>query len=111
MAGSANLFIDPDGVRAAGAGLSGASSAGAASPPAVTPCAADSTSVKIAFSLSTSISELVNATAALNQKTAQAAARMDHNATTYEAQERANAASLAGGARGVAASVPTGDAP
>lgn len=111
MASSADLFIDPDGVRAAGAGLSGASSASAASPPAVTPCAADSTSVKIAYALSTSISELVNATTALNQKTAQAAARMDHSATTYEDQERANATSLSGGSTGAAASVPIGDAP
>lgn len=108
---SANLFIDPDGVRAAGAGLSGASSAAAAPPPAVTPCAADATSVKIAYSLSASISELVNATMAVNHKTAQAGSRMTSNATTYEDQERVNAASLAAGSRGRARSVPTGDAP
>ena len=111
MASSANLYIDPDGVRAAGVGLSGASTAGAASAPAVTPCAADTTSVNIAYALSASISELVNATTALNHRTAQAAARMNHNATTYEDQERANAAGLAGGSRGRPASIPVGDAP
>lgn len=110
MASSANLFIDPDGVRAAGAGLSGASTAAAAPPPAVTPCAGDSTSVKIAYALSASISELVNATMAVNQKTAQAGSRMNSNATTYEEQEQANAASLAGGSRGRATSVPINDA-
>ncbi|EHB46434.1 PPE domain-containing protein [Mycolicibacterium vinylchloridicum] len=111
MASSANLFIDPDGVRGAGAGLSGASSPAAAPPPVVTPCAADATSVKVALALSTSISELLNATATLNHKTAQAAARMNRNATTYEDQERVNAASLAAGSRGRAASVPTSDGP
>ena len=111
MASSANLYIDPDGVRAAGAGLSGASTAGAAPAPAVTPCAADTTSVNIAYALSASISELVNATTALNHRTAQAAGRMNHNATTYEDQERANAAGLGGGSRGRPASIPVGDAP
>lgn len=111
MASSAHLFIDPDGVRAAGAGLSTASSAAAAPAPAVTPCAADSTSVKIAYALSASISELVNATMAVNHKTAQASSRMNSNATTYEDQEQANAAVLAVGSRGRAASVSVGDAP
>lgn len=111
MASSANLFIDPDGVRAAGASVSGASSAAAAPAPAVTPCAADSTSVKIAYALSASISELVNATMAVNHKTAQAGSRMNNNATTYEEQEQANAASLTGGSRGRATSVPIGNAP
>lgn len=110
MAGSANLFIDPDGVRAAGAGLSTASSAAAAPAPAVTPAAADATSVKIAYALSASISELVNATMAVNHKTAQASSRMHSAATTYEDQEQANAASLAAGSRGRATSVPVGDA-
>lgn len=75
------------------------------------PRAADSTSVNIAYALSASISELVNATTALNHRTAQAAARMHHNATTYEDQEHANAAGLAGGSRGRPASIPVGDAP
>ncbi|ULN44704.1 PPE domain-containing protein (plasmid) [Mycolicibacterium crocinum] len=109
MASSANLFIDPDGVRAAGAGLSTASSAVAAPAPAVTPCAADATSVKIAYALSASISELVNATMAVNHKTAQASSRMHSTATTYEDQEHANAASLAAGSPGRATSVPVGD--
>ncbi|MCX2715860.1 PPE domain-containing protein [Mycolicibacterium sp. J2] len=111
MASSANLFVDPDGVRAAGAGLSTASSEAATPAPAVTPCAADATSVKIANALSASISELVNATMAVNHKTAQASSRMHSTATTYEDQEQANAASLAGGARGRATSIPVGDAP
>ncbi len=111
MASSANLFIDPDGVRAAGAGLSGASSEAAAPAPAVTPCAADSTSVKIAYALSASISELVNATMAVNHKTAQASSLMTSSATTYEDQEQANAASLAAGSRGRAPSVPVGATP
>ncbi|SBS78127.1 PPE protein [uncultured Mycobacterium sp.] len=111
MASSANLFIDPDGVRAAGAGLSGASSEAAAPAPAVTPCAADSTSVKIAYALSASISELVNATMAVNHKTAEASSLMTSSATTYEDQEQANAASLAAGSRGRAPSVPVGATP
>jgi hypothetical protein len=111
MASSANLFIDPDGVRAVGAGLSTASSAAAAPAPAVTPAAADATSVKIAYSLSASISELVNATMAVNHRTAQASSRMHSTATTYEDQEQANAASLAAGSRGRATSVPVGNAP
>ena len=111
MASSANLFVDPDGVRAAGAGLSRASSEAAAPAPAVTPCAADAMSVKIAYALSASISELVNATMAVNHRTAQASSRMRSTATTYEDQEQANATSLAGGARGRATSVPVGDAP
>lgn len=111
MASSSNLFVDPDGVRAAGAGLSAASAAAATPAPAVTPCAADATSVKIANALSASISELVNATMAVNHKTAQASSRMHSTATTYEDQEQANAASLAGAARGRATSIPVGEAP
>ncbi|MGY4646617.1 PPE domain-containing protein [Mycobacterium sp. URHB0021] len=111
MASSANLYIDPDGVRAAGAGLSTASSSGGGAPPAVTPCAADTTSVKIAYALSTSISELVNATTALHQETARAAARLSRNALTYEDQELANAAALASSSRGRPTSVAIGDAP
>lgn len=110
MPNSANLNIDPDGVRASGATLSGATATGPA-PPAVTPCAADSTSVKIANSLTASISELVNATTALGQRTAQASGRLSRNADTYEAQERESAAELANGSRGRAASIPVTDAP
>src|SRR3954453_16954202 len=111
MASSANLYIDPDGVRAAGAGPSTASSSGGGAPPAVTPCAADTTSVKMAYALSASISELVNATTALHQKTAQAAARLSRNAATYEDQELANAAALTSSSRARPTSVPIGDAP
>ena len=111
MVSSANLFIDPDGVRAAGAGLSTASSAAAAPAPVVTPAAADATSVKIAYALSASIGELVNATMAVNHKTAQASSRMYSTATTYEDQEQANATSLAAGSRGRATSAPVGNAP
>lgn len=111
MASSANLYIDPDGVRAAGAGLSTASSEAGGAPPAVTPCAADATSVKIAYALSSSIGELVNATTALQHKTAQAASRLNRNAGTYEAQEQANAAALGSSSTGRATSVPIEDAP
>jgi hypothetical protein len=110
MASSANLDIDPDGVRAAGAALSRATDVGGA-PPAVTPCAADATSVKIAHALSTSISELINATTVVSHKTARAAGRLGRNAETYESQEQESAASLGSTGRGTAASVPVTDAP
>ena len=110
MASSANLYIDPDGVRAAGAALSGATSTGGA-PPAVTPCAADITSVKIANALTASISELVNATTVLGQQTAQAAGRLSRNADTYDAQEHDNAATLANGSRARPAAIAVADAP
>ena len=106
MSDSAHAFIDPDGVRAAGAALSGAPAAAAAPPPAVTPCAADSTSVGVASALTSSITELINATMALNDKTAHAAGRLDQNAITYEEQEQANAASLASASRGSAQATP-----
>jgi hypothetical protein len=110
MPNSANLNIDPDGVRAAGATLSGATSTGPA-PPAVTPCAADSTSVKIANSLTASISELVNATTVLGHKTAQASGRLSRNADNYETQEQDSAATLANGSRAHPAAIPVTDAP
>ena len=110
MPSSANLYIDPDGVRAAGATLSGATSTGGA-PPAVTPCAADITSVKIANALTASISELVNATTVLGQQTAQAAGRLSRNADTYETQEHDNAATLANGSRAHPAAIAVTDAP
>lgn len=110
MPSSANLDLDPDGVRAAGAALSGATSTGGA-PPAVTPCAADTTSVNIANALTTLISELVNATTVLGHKTAQAAGRLSRNADTYETQEYDNAATLANRSRTRPAAVPVPDAP
>lgn len=110
MASTANLYIDPDGVRAAGVGLSGATATGGA-PPAVTPCAADTTSVNIAHALSASISELVNATTVISHRTALAAGRLSRNAATYEAQEHDNAASLANGSRGRAAAIQVTDTP
>ncbi|OPX05358.1 PPE domain-containing protein [Mycobacterium sp. AT1] len=111
MASSANLYVDPDGVRAAGSGLSTASSAAGTPATAVTPCAADATSTRIAYLLSTSIGDLVNATAVLQQRTAHAAARLNRNAATYEEQEEANAASLASSSSGRATAVSVGDAP
>lgn len=106
MPDSANLYIEPDGVRAAGTRLSGATST-AAPTPAVAPCAVDTTSVRIAHALSSSISDLINATAAVHHKAASAATRLAGSAETYEAQESANAAALANGSGGRGTATPS----
>lgn len=109
MASSDHLFIDPSGVRGAAETVATGATTAGAQPVAITPSAMDATSVLIANTLGGLVSDLINATAAVNARTAAAAGRLSTNVDTYEQQERANQSALAnpGGAAPAAAAVGT----
>lgn len=109
MASSDHLFIDPSGVRGAAETVATGAATAGAQPVSITPSAMDTTSVLIANTLGGLVSDLINATAAVNARTAAAAGRMSANVDTYEQQELANQSALAnpGGSAPAAAAVGT----
>ena len=100
---AAEVHIDPDGVRSAGAS---AGSVPSSAPPAavtVTPCAADGVSVQMATRLIGAAAGLNAGTAGVHARTTAAADRLVATAGSYEAQDLASSRVLARGGGGAGA--------